>query len=233
MLKKLITHSAADKLATHTTENLLQRQRHWFVPLSAGTESNKAPRRRRKKQIKEVHCTTMNSPFNYFIKWPSELLSDCLAWIQTRGETKWPSLRAGSQHSHSTVYQRTLTLCVCVCVLRCWLQLLGCLCRRQLEVDVATVQRGDNRDPVWGLQTHTYESAHKGHAVSRLCFRTAIISLLEIFMKCWPQKLNNTLFVLVWCPNVCQERRTGQNHSSVRSLALADLWWFKKYRNNK
>lgn len=184
-LKILIIRSSVDKLATHTTENLLQGRWHWFVWLSTGIESNKAPHR---KKIKDVHCTTINSPFNYFIKWPSEGLSDCLAWIQPEVKQSgrlWEL--ATSTATPLSIGTHWGTDDVCVCVRACgfwwwrWLQLLGCLCRRQLEVDVATAEPRDNRDSVLG---HT----HKPHkmATLSLSYGSSNHKLIENFMKCWP-----------------------------------------------
>lgn len=155
-------------------KTFLPGQWHWFVRLTTGIESNKAPRR---EKIKEVHCTSINSPFNYFIKWPSERLSDCLAWIQVRGETKWPSLRAGNQHSYSTVYWYTLGHWLCVCVFVCVAVLVAAT---GMPLSAPTGGRcGDSRAEGQhracvktppDTHKHAHESAHNGHPVSRLCF---------------------------------------------------------------
>lgn len=135
-----------------------------------------------------------------------------IVWRESKSEVKqsgplWELATSTATPLSIGTHWGTDCVCVCLCVLRCWLQLLGCLCRRQLEVDVATAEQRDNTEPVLRLrQTHT-NTHTKAHTMATLSLGYVSEScnhkLIENFMKCWPQKLNNTLFGLVWCPNVC------------------------------
>lgn len=194
-----------------------QGQWHWFAWLNIEIESNQGHRR---DEIKELHPTTINSPFNYFIKWPSEWLSDCLGWIQVRGETKWPSLGAGSPHSHSTVYWYTLGhwLCVCVFVVRRRSKLLGRLCRRRLEVDVATAEWRDNR----GACVRTPSSTQLNHHHTEWTRCLWVMFLHE--QQSWAYiKFYETLTTKDEC--LCQWRRGG---ASFTALCMEYLWKIKK-----
>lgn len=114
----LLIHTAVDKLATHITKKKKnsQGQWHWFVRLSIGIESNKAPRRGKNKR------TTLH---NY--KLPIQLLHQMTQWATLRLFGVNPSQRwnkvALSQHWQPAqllhcllVHTGALTVCVYVCV---------------------------------------------------------------------------------------------------------------------
>lgn len=102
----------------------------------------------------------------------------------------------------------TDSACVCVCVLRRWLELLRCLCQRQLEVDAATAETVLRPSRTEAHRTATlsldYVSEGDNH------------KLIENCRKCWPRKQNKTLFVLNCC---CKDIKM-----SVSIVLKAFLW---------
>lgn len=70
------------------TEILLRRQWHWFVCMSAGIESNKAPHRGEKIKIKK--STLRNSPWtpHSITSWSDPVSSFQIVWRESKPEVK-------------------------------------------------------------------------------------------------------------------------------------------------